>query len=109
MLYRQHGSNVVGVSNLTGFRSRVRKFKNPQTKKLMFIYERQACLLKERLWDDMPDQSRRILKGFLDIFDAPKIKRPGLLRKGNYLKSDFVRAAGQQWFLFRYDRDILDK
>ena len=108
MLYRQHGNNVVGRNNLTSLKSRVKKFKNPYTKKLMFVYERQARLLYNRLGGRMPDEKKKILKSFLDIYDAPKMKRPSLLRKGNYLKSDFVRAAGQQWYLMRYDKDILN-
>ena len=108
MLYRQHGNNVVGASNLTSFKSRVKKLKNPYTKKLMFVYERQARLLMDRLGDKMPDEKKKVLKSFLEIYDAPKLKRPALLRKGDYLKSDFVRATGQQWYLMRYDRDILN-
>ena len=110
MLYRQHGGNVVGLVRLTSMRSRLRKFKNPYTKRLMFLYEKQARVLLQRYGDIMPAESRDILEKFFEIFDEKKrIRRPGMLVRGGFLKSDWVRVIGQMWYLIRYDRDIIEK
>ena len=76
----------------------------------MFLYEKQARVLLQRYGDIMPAESRDILEKFFEIFDEKKrIRRPGMLVRGGFLKSDWVRVIGQMWYLIRYDRDIIEK
>ena len=99
MLYRQHGSNVVGSVNVKSFRYRMTKFLDPEVKKASAHYRSQAALLMRRNGEYLTDRHRRELDVFLELYQKKKIGRVITLIRGNYLKSDFIRRMGQIWYI----------
>lgn len=99
MLYRQHGSNVVGSVNVKSFKYRFHKLLDPQTKVANQLYLKQAELLRERCDDVLCEDHRQELSNFIGLYNEPKHKRVAALIRGRFLKSDFIRILGQLWYI----------
>ena len=99
MLYRQHEENVVGSVNIKSFGYRIKKILDPETKNANKAVLGQALLLKERCYDAMTEENRKVLDEFIDLVKKSKIKRITSLLRGGYLKSDLVRIIGQIWHI----------
>lgn len=99
MKYRQHSNNEVGEIDVRNWRYRISKLFDSGARSSKNLCYRQAQALKERLYNDMPEESKKSLDSFLDISQhKSKIVRIYMLKKGDFLKSDFVRRISQ--FLF---------
>lgn len=99
MLYRQHGNNVVGVTDVKSMEYRLSKIKDKDTKNKKFAYYKQALLFKNRYYELLSDSNKKILDNFIDIYNyKSKIRRMISILKGEYLKSDVVRVLGQLWY-----------
>ena len=99
MLYRQHGCNVVGSVNVKSFKYRLKKIKDPETKKASQLYLNQAKLLYERCKASFSNKHIFELEQFINLYQKNKVKRVVGLIKGKYLKSDLVRIIGQIWYI----------
>jgi glycosyltransferase involved in cell wall biosynthesis len=100
MLYRQHGSNVVGAVKTNSFKYRWAKFTDKNTKNMKFRYRDQMTLFYQRYRDILPKEANNCISDFLSIYDTKsKIQRMYKLSQGQYLKSDMVRILGQMWYI----------
>lgn len=99
MLYRQHGSNVVGAVDVKSFKYRFRKISDSKTKKAPKQYLEQARLLRDRNSVFLTKEHNKELESFIKLYEKKKIGRIIGLIKGKYLKSDFVRVLGQIWYI----------
>lgn len=100
MLYRQHGDNVVGVVNVKSLEYRLRKFLDPSTKNMKYLYENQAKIFLSRYEKELNSEILKNLHDFLSISEQScKWKRIAMLKKGNFLKSDKIRQLGQFWYI----------
>ena len=99
MLYRQHGDNCVGATDVKSFKYRFSKFMDPQTAAAKDRYYAQAELFAERFGNRANREALNIVNEFTHIQRHKKIGRIARLLKGKYLKGDFVRIIGQIWYI----------
>ncbi len=100
LLYRQHGDNVVGAVNVKSFSYRLKKIRDKNTRNMKYLYRDQMEMYLERYEKVADNRMVNNIKNFLGIYDEKsKAKRVISLLKGRYLKSDFVRIAGQLWYI----------
>ena len=100
MLYRQHGSNVVGAVKTNSFKYRWAKFTDKKTRYMQLRFKDQMALFYDRYSDLLPEDSKRCISDFLSIFNTKsKIGRAHKLIKGGFLKSDLVRTIGQLLYI----------
>ena len=99
MLYRQHGDNAVGATDVKSFKYRLTKFMDPKTASAKDEYYAQALLFMERYYDRFDAKTKETIEEFLAIQNYKKISRMKKLIKGKYLKGDIVRILGQLWYI----------
>ncbi len=100
MKYRQHGSNEVGAVDVKSFKYRLNKLFAKQTKNNMNICYNQIRAFADEYKDQIPKDKYKVIDNYLSIPDKKlKINRMIALYRGNYLKSDLIRALGQLWYI----------
>jgi hypothetical protein len=94
--YRQHGTNAIGAST-SGFMGRfIKALQMPAAvKKRLNVNETQAACLLKSYEGILPKSKEEIIQGYLAIPNAPKCKRPFLLKKGDYLMQSPITRLGQ--------------
>ncbi len=94
--YRQHGGNAIGASS-TGFAGRFLKaLRMPAAvRKRLKVNETQAACLLNSYAGMLPPDKEKIIRTYLEISHAPKLKRPFLLKKGDYLMQSPLTRLGQ--------------
>lgn len=99
-LYRQHGDNAVGSTDMRSWKYRIHKIHDKKTRNIEKQYYDQMKLFYDRYKTIMPGESKEIVSDYLEIYNMkPKLKRIKMLIKGGYLKSDFIRQLGQFRFI----------
>ena len=99
MDYRQHSGNSVGAVDVRSMSYRIGKLRSGQSKHSTQTYLDQAALFRCCYENDLPEESLKVLDGFLDIPSRSKPGRIFRLWKGRYLKSDPVRILGQFFYI----------
>lgn len=100
MKYRQHGGNVVGVTDVKSMEYRMAKIKDKNTRNKKYCYLKQAKLFQARYNQLLSDKNKKKLKDFIDLYEyRTKGRRVLALINGKYLKSDIVRVLGQFWYI----------
>ncbi|MDE7292824.1 MAG: glycosyltransferase family 2 protein [Oscillospiraceae bacterium] len=98
-LYRQHGGNQLGAVNNRSVRGAVRVMKrSEETKKRLSVTYEQAAKFYEYYKDILNADSRGILEKYIAIPKMGKAARICGLIKYDFLKQNFMAAAGQLVF-----------
>jgi len=99
MLYRQHGNNAVGATDVKSFKYRLNKFRDPATASAKDRYYAQAELFAGRYGDSMGTEAAKTVSDFIRTQDGNKLQRVAGLIRGRYFKGDIVRVIGQLWYI----------
>lgn len=94
--YRQHGTNAIGAST-HGIAGRfLEALRMPAAiRKRLKVNETEAICLLKSYTGILPEHQEKVIRDFLAISKAPKLKRPFLLKKGDYLMQSPITRLGQ--------------
>lgn len=93
MLYRQHGSNVIGNRSFFKYVTEAAGSLKKQKEKLL-LTEKQAEEFLEIYGNELTKEQRRLVAEFAHLEQASFFKRKRLILKNKYLKSGFIRNIG---------------
>ncbi|MBQ6527386.1 MAG: glycosyltransferase family 2 protein [Clostridia bacterium] len=94
--YRQHGTNAIGASTHGTAGRFLEALRMPAViRKRLKVNETEATCLLQSYAGILPEKQEKIIRDFLAISKAPKVKRPFLLKKGDYLMQSPVTRLGQ--------------
>lgn len=93
MLYRQHGSNVIGNRSFFKYVADAAGNLKKQKEKLV-LTERQAEEFLHLYQDMLTGEQKRLVEEFAYLETYPFLKRKSLVLKNKYLKSGLIRNIG---------------
>lgn len=93
LLYRQHGSNVVGNTGFINYvTNRITNLK--KQKEAILSLQKQAEEFNQIYGDLLPEEKRDIIQQFADLHKVGFIKRRALILRYGYLKTGILRNIG---------------
>jgi len=100
ILYRQHGGNVVGATNVNSLSFIIKRLLGAARVKETFrLSFDQAEAILRKYGSQLTTQQLSAVKGYVELRDQNKIKRiAGVLKKG-YLKQGIVQIIGELIFI----------
>lgn len=100
ILYRQHGNNTEGAKNLRSTKYLIKKlFNKTQVRQTLENTYRQAEAFFNEYEDSLDNEFKEVVKAYLSIREAPKLKKYMIMKKYGFMKSGFVRRLGYILFV----------
>ena len=100
VLYRQHGSNVVGATKVNSVAFIIKRFKNlDHVRKTLKMAVEQAASFLQYYAAKMDGESRRIVQLFSTLYEHNKITRMVTVCRESFLKQGLVQIIGELLFI----------
>ncbi|MBC7851881.1 MAG: glycosyltransferase family 2 protein [Pirellulaceae bacterium] len=111
ILYRQHGSNLIGVEKKGGplIRRVARTLFGDEQRRMMIRYSRQAAALLRRCGGEMSADARRRTETLANLWTLSRWRRLVLLRQSGLRLQGFVRNVALLIVVFRGRRTESDE
>ncbi len=96
VLYRQHGTNLVGAKNAKSINYYLRRLLSiRKTRRELRVTYQQAREFHERYGDDLDNHKAQMVKDFILLPKVSVLSRLRLLNRYDFWKSGFLRRCGQ--------------
>lgn len=100
VLYRQHGSNVVGASRVNSLGFIIKRMKNlAHVRKTLRMPTEQAAALLQCYGDLLTDAQKQVLRVFSQLYSHNKLVRMITVCRGSYLKQGWIQIVGELVFI----------
>lgn len=100
VLYRQHGSNVVGATKVDSLNFIKMRLSNlPHVRRTLHMAVEQAHEFAVYYKDQLGQEQTEILRSFSTLYEHNKLKRLTTVCRGSFLKQGWIQIVGELLFI----------